>query len=87
VFTISIIIHAGYLFGPRVGSILYNLVHHRGLALGYYVIGVVAASPALALAGIVIFAHSSLDRTFGYGLKYPDSFANTHMGRIDRPPA
>jgi hypothetical protein len=78
---------AGYLFGPRVGSILYNLVHHRGLALVYYVTGVVAASPALALAGIVIFAHSSLDRAFGYGLKYPDSFTNTHLGRIGRPPA
>ena len=77
---------AGYLFGPQVGAIIYNLVHHRGLALVYYVAGALIGAPALSLAGIVIFAHSSLDRALGYGLKYPDSFTNTHLGRIGRTP-
>lgn len=36
--------------------------------------------PLLSLIGIVMLAHSSLDRVLGYGLKYPDSFQRTHLG-------
>ena len=74
----------GYLAGPRVGAAIYNLVHHRGLALLYYVLGVVLGLPVLALAGDILLAHSSLDRVFGYGLKLPDGFGSTHLGRIGR---
>jgi hypothetical protein len=74
----------GYLAGPRVGAVIYNLVHHRALALLYYVAGLLLSLPVLALAGVIIFAHSSLDRVFGYGLKYADSFNNTHLGVIGR---
>ena len=73
---------AAYLAGPRIGAWVYNLVHHRGLALMYYVAGLAFSLPVLALAGIVLFAHSTLDRVFGYGLKHLDSFANTHLGQI-----
>ncbi|HZD57490.1 MAG TPA: DUF4260 domain-containing protein [Anaerolineales bacterium] len=72
----------GYLGGSRLGAILYNLIHFRALALLAYVAGLVFALPALSLAGVIMFAHSSLDRAFGYGLKYSDSFNNTHLGRI-----
>jgi hypothetical protein len=74
----------GYLAGPRVGAIVYNFIHHRGLALLYYVAGIFLATPVLSLAGVVVFAHSSFDRVLGYGLKFPDSFGNTHLGRIGR---
>ena len=74
----------GYLGGPKIGAVVYNFVHHRGLALAYYVAGVLLAIPVLSLAGIIILAHSSLDRAMGYGLKLPDSFNNTHLGRIGR---
>jgi hypothetical protein len=36
------------------------------------------------LAGTILLGHSSLDRVLGYGLKYPDSFQNTHLGVIGR---
>ena len=52
----------GYLAGPRVGAVVYNFIHHRGLALIYYVAGILLAIPVLSLAGIIVFAHSSLDR-------------------------
>lgn len=74
----------GYLAGPRVGAFVYNLVHHRGLALVYYVVGVSFDLPVLALIGLILFAHSSLDRALGYGLKFSDSFNNTHLGGIGR---
>ena len=74
----------GYLAGPRPGAMLYNLVHHRALALLCYVLGMLLASPVLALAGVIVFTHSSLDRVFGYGLKSSDGFTTTHLGRIGR---
>jgi hypothetical protein len=74
----------GYLAGPRLGAVVYNLVHHRGLALLYYVLGVLLGVPVLALAGVILFAHSSIDRAFGYGLKLPSGFTSTHLGRIGR---
>ena len=75
---------AGYASGPRLGSVIYNIVHHRALALLLYVVGLLGALPILSLAGIILFAHSSLDRALGYGLKFPDAFTNTHLGLIGR---
>ena len=75
---------AAYLASPRLGAYVYNVIHHRALALIYYIAGVSLGATPLALAGVILFAHSSLDRVFGYGLKYTDSFGNTHLGKIGR---
>ena len=74
----------GYLANPRAGSWTYNLIHHKGLAVALYVLGYLMANPALQFAGTLLLGHSSLDRVFGYGLKYPDSFQATHLGKIGR---
>ncbi|OGO12270.1 MAG: hypothetical protein A2Z66_00220 [Chloroflexi bacterium RBG_13_66_10] len=76
----------GYAGGAALGAEIYNAVHHRGVALILYVAGVWLALPAVSLAGVILLAHSSLDRVLGYGLKYPGGFANTHLGRIGRQP-
>lgn len=73
---------AGYLAGPRLGAFIYDFVHHRGLAVLYYVAGIALGIPTLALAGIILFAHSTLDRALGYGLKFTDGFEHTHLGMI-----
>lgn len=74
----------GYLAGPRVGAWTYNIVHHQGVAVAVYVLGVWLANPVLQLAGVILFGHSNMDRLFGYGLKHEDSFHNTHLGRIGK---
>lgn len=74
----------GYLAGPRVGAFTYNLVHHRGLAVLLFMFAIPMGSLSLQVAGIILFAHSSFDRALGYGLKFPDSFTNTHLGPIGR---
>lgn len=74
----------GYLAGPRVGAFTYNLVHHRGLAVVIIMFGILLSSQWWQLAGLILFAHSSFDRAFGFGLKYPDSFNNTHLGPIGK---
>ena len=73
-----------YLGGPRLGATVYNLVHHKAVSITLYVSGVLIGSAPLQLAGIILFAHSSLDRVLGYGLKYPDAFQHTHLGMIGK---
>jgi Domain of unknown function (DUF4260) len=36
---------------------------------------------AMAVA-LIWFAHIGMDRTVGYGLKYPTSFKDTHLQRV-----
>jgi len=74
----------GYLAGPRAGALLYNLAHHKGAAVVLYLAGALVASTTLQAAGLILLAHSSVDRIWGYGLKYPDSFQHTHLGWIGR---
>lgn len=74
----------GYVINTRIGAILYNIVHHKGLAVAIYITGQLLQQPELMLAGVVLLAHSSMDRVFGYGLKYADDFKNTHLGWIGK---
>jgi hypothetical protein len=74
----------GYLAGPRTGAVTYNFVHHKALAIGLYMLGSFLAEPALQFTGVLLLGHSSFDRLFGYGLKYPDAFHSTHLGVIGR---
>lgn len=74
----------GYLAGARLGSITYNFLHHKAVALALFSIGGFVANDVLQIAGLIIFAHSSFDRALGFGLKYPDSFNNTHLGLIGK---
>ena len=74
----------GYIGGTRSGAIIYNIIHFRALSLLLFVLGIFLKVPLLSLAGIILFAHSSLDRAFGYGLKYGSSFSYTHLGEIGR---
>ena len=72
----------GYLGDSRLGAVIYNVFHFRSLALTLFVAGKLFAMPLLSLIGVILFAHASLDRVLGYGLKYGDSFNSTHLGRI-----
>lgn len=74
----------GYLFGNRAGAITYNLTHHRGLAIGVYLLGIFLSVSLLQLAGVVLFTHCAMDRALGYGLKYSRGFAYTHLGQIGK---
>jgi len=74
----------GYLMDTRLGAITYNFIHHKALGISLFVLGVVLANQLLQLTGLILFGHSSMDRTLGYGLKYSDSFQNTHLGLIGR---
>ncbi len=72
----------GYLVNSKTGALIYNLFHHKAIAIGVYFIGIYTKNEILQLAGVILFSHSAMDRMFGYGLKYNDSFNNTHLGTI-----
>jgi multisubunit Na+/H+ antiporter MnhB subunit len=70
----------GYIINTRIGSITYNIFHHKGIAIAIYLLGIWLQNPDLQLIGVILFGHSAMDRMLGYGLKYPDSFKHTHLG-------
>ncbi len=74
----------GYLAGPKVGAVSYNLAHSYIGAVACLVAGFVLPAPTLLCAGIIWCAHIGFDRALGYGLKYSAGFGVTHLGRIGR---
>lgn len=76
----------GYLLGPRVGAFCYNAVHIYAFGAALLAIGLMMAVPLLAVLGALWLAHSGFDRMLGYGLKSPEGFAITHLGRIGKQP-
>jgi hypothetical protein len=74
----------GYLINTKIGAITYNLFHHKAIAISLYFMGVYFQNNIIQLAGIILFSHASLDRIFGYGLKYFDAFKHTHLGNIEK---
>ena len=74
----------GYLMNTKVGAWLYNFFHHKLIAVITYGVGLWFSQETVQLIGIILFAHSAMDRLFGYGLKFNDSFTHTHLGTIGK---
>jgi len=75
---------AGYLLRPTTGALSYNAGHNLlgpALLLAWFWAG---ASTLVLAIGSTWVAHIGMDRTFGYGLKFADSFNHTHLGEIGR---
>lgn len=74
----------GYLAGPRVGAIAYNLVHTWAAPVVLFAIGWWGGLAILLPLAFILGAHIGFDRALGFGLKLPTSFRDTHLGRIGR---
>jgi hypothetical protein len=72
----------GYLAGPKVGAAIYNAFHTYALPAVVGALGMIFASPVAVAVALIWFAHIGVDRTVGYGLKYPTSFKDTHLERV-----
>ena len=75
---------AAYLFGPRFGAMIYNAAHSYMVPMALMTTGFVIAEPLVLSIAIIWLAHIGFDRALGYGLKYADAFAHTHLGVIGR---
>ena len=76
----------GYLAGPRIGAVAYNLAHTYALAVPVLAAGILTGVYPVVAAGAIWCAHIGFDRALGYGLKLPEGFRATHLGRIGREP-
>ena len=74
----------GYAISPKLGAFTYNFLHHRMVAAVVAAYAMGTGNQNWTLAALILFAHISMDRAFGYGLKYEDSFFNTHLGKIGK---
>lgn len=72
----------GYFINNKIGAWIYNIFHFRFLAIAIALLGYYTSNDIVILIGLVLFGHSTMDRIFGYGLKYKDHFKNTHLGWI-----
>lgn len=74
----------GYLAGPKAGAASYNVAHSYIGAVACLTAGFVLPAPMLLSVALIWCAHIGFDRALGYGLKYSEGFAFTHLGRIGR---
>jgi hypothetical protein len=72
----------GYLGGPRLGALAYDVVHTYALPVALALAGVLAEAGLATQLGLIWLAHLGLDRLLGYGLKYPTGFKDTHLQRV-----
>ena len=72
----------GYLAGPRVGAVAYDLAHTSVFPLALALVGVLTDARWAVAVGLVWLTHIGVDRAIGYGLKYPSGFRDTHLQRV-----
>jgi hypothetical protein len=72
----------GYLINNKAGAIGYNALHHKGIAIALWLCGIILGNFILQFIGLLLLAHSSFDRFFGFGLKYYKGFKHTHLGDL-----
>ena len=72
----------GYLAGPKLGAAIYNAFHTYAVPAVVGALGMIFASPLAVSVALIWLAHIGMDRTVGYGLKYPSSFKDTHLERV-----
>ncbi len=71
-----------YIAGMKTGTVVYNILHHRGIAIAIGASGILLNQEVPLLIGIILFTHASFDRVLGYGLKYSTGFKHTHLDRL-----
>ncbi len=72
----------GYAKNSKVGATIYNIGHTYVAPLLLLLVGWFFHADALYPIGIIWFAHISMDRMLGYGLKHDTHFKDTHLGTI-----
>ena len=72
----------GYLINKKIGATIYNSIHTYSLSILIIISGLVLSSQLTLAIGLIISAHIGMDRMFGFGLKYPTNFKDTHLNRV-----
>ncbi|MBN1529489.1 MAG: DUF4260 domain-containing protein [Thermoleophilaceae bacterium] len=68
--------------GPRIGAAAYNAVHTYAVPVALAAAGVLTETDTLTQVALIWLAHIGIDRSLGYGLKYPTGFKDSHLDRV-----
>ncbi|MCA0987605.1 DUF4260 domain-containing protein [Guptibacillus algicola] len=72
----------GYMFGTKVGSYAYNVLHTYSLPLTILLFSLIGEQTLLVAIGLIWTAHIGMDRMIGYGLKSTEDFKVTHLQKV-----
>lgn len=72
----------GYLGSARLGAAIYNAFHAYPVPALLVALGFWTGNQLLLHVAFVWFAHIGMDRVFGFGLKYPSGFKDTHLQSV-----
>jgi hypothetical protein len=72
----------GYLLNVRVGAVIYNVGHTLVIPLIAGCVALFTRAYNVLPFVFIWSAHIAMDRTLGYGLKYPTYFRDTHLQRV-----
>ena len=72
----------GYKINPHVGSWTYNTIHTYALPAILIAFSFAAHWTFGIQIAFIWCAHIGMDRTLGFGLKYPTDFKDTHLQRV-----
>ncbi len=70
---------AGYLFGTKIGSIIYNAAHSYILPIILGIGFALLHDKGFLYYSVIWMTHIGFDRALGYGLKYQTGFGDTHL--------
>ena len=73
----------GYLAGPRWGARIYNAIHAYLTPATLAVSALLLHSEMLVPFALIWINHIGVDRMMGYGLKFQQGFAWTHLGKLE----
>lgn len=71
-----------YAMHRNVGTFVYNALHTITLPLTLITFALVTDWSLGTQLALIWLAHIGMDRAIGYGLKYTDSFKNTHLSKV-----
>ena len=71
-----------YFHSPKVGGVVYNIMHSYIIPLMLFAYGFFVSSSAADKLAIIWIAHIGFDRALGFGLKYARGFRYTHFGKL-----
>jgi Domain of unknown function (DUF4260) len=81
-FLVPDIFMAGYFFGTRAGTAVYNVGHTYAAPFLLWLVDYFVHVPSILFICTIWVAHIGFDRLLGYGLKYPTAFKDTHLGKV-----
>ena len=74
----------GYLYRPCWGARVYNAAHSYIVPATLAMAALLIHRDALLPFALIWVNHIGVDRLMGYGLKYPDGFGWTHLGKLGK---